>query len=527
MERLTVEMLDGHLKLNLYDLLQLEKRRKYACDFIDCRVWISEGKGAFLENGTVKGMGENYSGEFNVRVIAGNPVRAPGYDGQTFGARDFPQLLSLIASSIETAYRRALASSAEKNRRKEKWGPLGEALWSMELAMPQKGQLMLDSVPATYTIDPRSVSLDAITALLKDVSALIKDRPRIRYQIVAASTTLIREFIVGTFGACIDQTFAITEAPVLLVASEGSVQQEHMDYLAHQRGWEIMETGINEELTQLPPYREFARLFAQELSELCVSPPCPTIRDAIVVTEPHFNTLKVHEIVGHPTELDRILKMETGYAGRSWLFHGFDEHMVGKKVASPLVSAYSDPQLPGFGYYKYDHEGVLGQRVVHIEAGVLRGFMSSAQTAAVFGGESNGHWRASRGDMVPLIRMSNTVFAPGDRNPDDIIREIDRGYLLAGHAIPSIAESRENFRILARRVHEIRDGKIGQLFRDGGIMADSLGYLTSVDAIGNDFRLYPIPNCGKGSPMQVKKLGNGGPTMRARATLIGPSGEAA
>ena len=52
-------------------------------------------------------------------------------------------------------------------------------------------------------------------------------------------------------------------------------------------------------------------------------------------------------------------------------------------------------------------------------------------------------------------------------------------------------------------------------------MADSRDFFMNVDAVGNDFRLYPIPNCGKGQPMQVKKLGNGGPTLRSRAKVTG------
>jgi len=114
-----------------------------------------------------------------------------------------------------------------------------------------------------------------------------------------------------------------------------------------------------------------------------------------------------------------------------------------------------------------------------------------------------------------------STFAAGSRDPADIIREVDHGYYLVGHRIPSIAESRENFRISARKVYEIRHGELGQLYRDGGIAADSRDYLMNVDAVGTDFKLYPIPNCGKGQPMQTKKLGNGGPTMRSRARVTG------
>ena len=92
---------------------------------------------------------------------------------------------------------------------------------------------------------------------------------------------------------------------------------------------------------------------------------------------------------------------------------------------------------------------------------------------------------------------------------------------MVGHRIPSIAESRENFRISARKVYEIDHGRLGRLYRDGGIAADTRDYLMNVDAVGDDFRLYPIPNCGKGQPMQTRKLGNGGPTMRSRARVMG------
>jgi TldD protein len=240
-----------------------------------------------------------------------------------------------------------------------------------------------------------------------------------------------------------------------------------------------------------------------------------------VVTDPHFTALLAHEIIGHPTELDRALKMETGYGGRSWLLRSLDSTQVGKRIASPLVTAFSDPALPGFGHYRYDDEGVPAHRVVHIDRGIFQGFMNSRQTAAIQGGEPNGHWKATDPSLVPLIRMSNTVFAEGDRDPRDIIREIDHGYYLVGHKTPSIAESRENFRISAMKVYEIRHGELGELFRDGGIMADTRAFLIRVDGVGADFRLTPVPNCGKGQPMQTKRVGNGGPTLRSRAILTG------
>src|SRR5207245_557432 len=125
----------------------------------------------------------------------------------------------------------------------------------------------------------------------------------------------------------------------------------------------------------------------------------------------------------------------------------------------PRVTAYSDPALPGYGHYAYDHEGTPARRVTHIDRGVFRGFMNSRQTAAVFGGAPNRHFKATSAALVPVIRMSNTVFDGGDADPARIISDVDRGYYLVGHRIPSIPESRENCRISARQVYAIERGE--------------------------------------------------------------------
>jgi TldD protein len=348
--------------------------------------------------------------------------------------------------------------------------------------------------------------------------------PRLTYSYLGTLTELSRELFASSEGALIDQAFALTQGLAYVVGSTAESSQELYDVVGHQRGWEILTDGIHEPAMELPDFRTFALALGREAVDLATAPPLPsTDRDVVVVTDPHYNTLVAHEIVGHPSELDRGLKMEMAYAGRSWLLGGPDDTQIGRPVASALVSAYSDPSLPGYGHYAYDHDGTPGRRVVHIDRGVFRGFMNSRQTAAIFGDEPNGHYKASEASLVPLIRMSNTVFAPGADDPRRIVGDVEKGYYLVGHRIPSIAESRENFRISARRVYEIRNGELGRLYRDGGITADSRDYLMNVDAVGTDFRLYPIPNCGKGQPMQTKRLGNGGPTMRSRARLTGGS----
>ncbi|MFQ5880277.1 MAG: TldD/PmbA family protein, partial [Dehalococcoidia bacterium] len=374
-----------------------------------------------------------------------------------------------------------------------------------------------------YELDPREVPLADVVKYVREVSQRVQGLdPGVAFNYISAATQLERLLFLSSEGANIDQTWAISLGNCFVVAQGPDGHQELWDASGHQRGWELIAGGLEEEFIQFPSLMDFSLALARDTVTLAGSRPLKaTDKDVVVVSDPHYNALLCHEVVGHPTELDRALKFETGYAGRSWLLKDLRHSQLGQRVGSEQVTAFSDPTIQGFGHYLYDDEGTPARRVYHIDKGIFRGFANSRQTAAILGAEPNGHYKATDASLVPLIRMSNTAFAPGDRDPHDIIREVDHGYYVVGHRIPSIAESRENFRITAMKVYEIRDGQIGELFRDGGLIADTRDFFLNVDAVGNDFRLFAIPNCGKGQPMQTKRMSNGGPTMRSRAKLCG------
>jgi TldD protein len=516
---LGVELVDD-LKRRARELLHDARRRLAHLRYADLRVEIVEARSASAENGAPRAAGETATLGLGVRVLAGQRAVAPGWVGLTLGAADVARLEAVIAEAIERAYRRAATNGEMKADAREKFGSLGASLADTVL---HPVDVREDTVSAVFAVDPRTIDLAVMTRYAREVSQEVAavDR-RVRYNYVGTVTQLSRELFASTEGALIDQSFALTHGYGSVVAVSDATSQRLGDAMGHQRGWETLTDGVAEPLMSFPPFLDFARALARDAVELSEAPPLPTSDgDVVVVTDPHFNTLLGHEIVGHPVELDRAIKMETAYAGRSWLLRDLDDHHVGRRVASPLVTAYSDPALPGYGHYRYDHEGTPGRRVVHIDRGVFRGFMNSRQTAAVFGGEPNGHFKATDAALVPLVRMSTTVFAGGPHDPGALIGDVERGYFLSGHRIPSIAESRENFRISARKVYEIVGGRLGRLYRDGGISADSRDFLVHVDGVGSDFRVYPIPNCGKGQPMQSRKLGNGGPTLRSRARVVG------
>ena len=494
-------------------------RRLSHVRYADIRVELGEGKGAAAENGQSKQSTEDYGFSFGVRVIAGDRAVAAGYAGRQVGAADLPNLAAFLRGSLEQAHARALANARRKADARERFGPLGASLHDIERAPIEVRQ---DDVPAAYEIDPRSVSLDDVTKLAKEVSAALSGIEGVVFNFAAAETTLTRLLFCSSEGADIRQDSAVTLGMAFIVAQGPEATQEIYAYTGAQRGWEVLLRGYRDGYTDQRDLMSFATALGRDAVRLASARPLQgTDRDVVVVTDPHFNALLAHEVIGHPTELDRALKMETGYAGRSWLLRDLDHTQVGQRIGSDVLSAYSDPGLPGFGHYRYDDEGTPARRVQLIEHGIFRGFMNSRETAAITRAEPNGSYKASDASLVPLIRMSNTVIAPGMSDPRAIIRDVEHGYYLEGHRTPGISESRENFRITAQKVYEIRNGELGELFRDGGIQSDTRDFFLSIDAAGADFRLFPIPNCGKGQPMQVKKLGNGGATLRGRAKLTG------
>ncbi len=515
----TVESLD-RLKRLASELVRQARRRLRHCRYVDLRLEIAEFKTATAQNGAGRTSEEDYRFSFGIRVLAGTPRIAPGYYGCRLGQADLPRLPRVLREGLRHAYDRAMANARLKEETRKLFPTLAASLEGLELAPIDVRQ---DTVKAEYGVDPRTIPLHDVMRFTAECSRSVAALgSQIRFNSISTSTGLTRTVYASSEGALIDQSYAETLGSCSVTADNGRAEQSLVDSIGHQGGWEVLTDGTRGDLIRHLDLLTFATGLGRDCLKLVEAPPLKaTDKDVVVVTDPHYNALLVHEIVGHPTELDRALKMETAYAGRSWLLQNLAHSQVGKQIASTMVSAYSDPGLPGCGHYVYDHEGTPAKRVVHIDRGLFTGFMNSRQTAGILGAVPNGSYTAIEASMVPLIRMSNTVFGTGIHDPQQILAEVEHGYYLVGHRTPSIAESRENFSVSAQKVYEIRKGQIGQLYRGGGMTADTKDYLLHVDAVGRDLRVIPIPNCGKGQPMQSKRLGNGGPTMRSRARMTG------
>ncbi len=531
---ISIEELDD-LKDDLA-LLVMREGGKPGVRHVDVRVALDEGFNISTEDVTLKGYQKDFSLNYGIRVIAGpsnvagraspkvggpRTASSNGFIGGSISASDFKRTPLILRNAITVACDRAFAAARRKLVTKARFRHLGKSILP-EVTLARI-PVIRDTINANYEIDPRTVSKAEAEEYVLDVAGDVRKQFReIKNSFIGAFSVLERQLFYSSEGSVIDQASAFSGATVFFTAQSGTkLPADLYHHVGNQLGWEALIRGKNVYAKTL---NGFSAMIADEVVKLSKARPAPTTeKPVVVITDPDFNGLLAHEIIGHPSELDRAMKWETGYAGRSWFLQDFSENMVGKQVASPLLSAFSDPNLKGaYGHYRYDDEGTPASRVYHIKHGIYKEFMNSRETAAIWGSVPNGHYKANSASAIPLIRMSVSAIEAGDSDPARMLKDVERGYYVVGHRIPSISESREHFRLSCRLLYEIRDGKLGELYRDGSISGHSADFFKSIDAVGNDFKIFPIPNCGKGQPMQSKMVGNGGPTMRGRARIVGP-----
>ncbi|MBN2127087.1 MAG: TldD/PmbA family protein [Candidatus Diapherotrites archaeon] len=486
--------------------------------YADARLELSEGKGVSAQNGLIKGAGEDYGLGLGVRVYAKKDgFTAGGMAGLSLNILQLSDLKSILRSLLDVSFKRAKQSISQKKLLSKKYPQLTGSLNENFFAETKAFQ---DKVEFKCRKKPDDLSLEELIKFTENISVNASKINGIASNVFSASTGMERKIFASTENSLIDQSFPLTEAFYFIVA-KGKNMESYYESLGEKLGLEVFD-GVNgfEKNAE-----EFMNYLCNGTVELSNAKAMKRSQNTSVVTDSWFNSLLVHEICGHPVEADRALKREAAWAGRAWWFKGLNENMFGKKVASENITVFSDASLEGYGKFKYDDEGTLAKKSVHIDKGILKEFLNSRETAAILNQPANGGMRATTAEMVPLIRMNNTCFASGKSKAEELIEETRDGFYLIGRKTPSIGETRQNFKITAWKAFRIENGELKELYRMAGMEADSFEYLSSVDLTGNDFRMHNVPNCGKGAPIQVMKLGNGAPSLRGKAIVSGAHGD--
>ena len=349
-------------------------------------------------------------------------------------------------------------------------------------------------------------SVEELIAIGLECSEIILGTPRIIKSIINPRYTINSKYFVSSDGSKIEQNFTDVVADMSAIAHESGTTQS-INITEGGRG------GLEQII-----YKDKIQLKAKEISEKAsqlIFAKSAKEEQATVVMNPDFVSLLTHEILGHPSEADRVLGKEMAWAGGAWW-----KGKIGEKIGSENLNVFDDPTIKGsLGWYYFDDEGVETKKTTLIENGILKKHMQNRETAQIFNTVSTGNMRATNYRFMPLIRMACTCIGNGDRNTDEIIKEVKNGYLISNMKIPSIDMKRYNWSISCQYGHKIENGEITDLLRDVIVMGTAPKFFESIDACGNDFTVRPITNCGKGDPMQPMIMGNGGPTIRGTAIV--------
>jgi len=318
----------------------------------------------------------------------------------------------------------------------------------------------------------------------------------------------IAKLFVNSEGANIKFANTVTWATLKADAKKGALTQFYEQTVGHAGGYEIFDKQDMGKVA-VETGRKATSLLKAEAAKM--------EKDVTVILEPNYVALLAHEILGHPSEADRVLGREAAWAGTTWW-----AGKIGEKIGSKYCTVYDEPTVPKtLGFYRYDDEGVKAERKVLLEKGVLKGHMQSRETAAEFGVKPNAGMRAITFEYIPLIRMSNTFFADGDWKYGEMLEETKHGYLVISMRNPSIDDQRYNWTISAQEGYEIKNGELTTHLRDVQLTSISPKFFKSIDATSKKGEIHPVPGCGKGDPMQSLYVGNGGPYLRGVATILG------
>nr|WP_246505593.1 TldD/PmbA family protein [Coralloluteibacterium stylophorae] len=237
-----------------------------------------------------------------------------------------------------------------------------------------------------------------------------------------------------------------------------------------------------------------------------------------LVLDPSHLWLTIHESVGHPLELDRVLGYEANYAGTS--FATLDKREDGFRYGSDQVTIFADKTQPGsLGAVAYDDEGVKTKRWDLIKDGTLVDYQAIRDQAHILGkDESDGCCYADSWSSVQFQRMANVSLAPGKTplSVADMVKDVENGIYIIGDGSFSIDQQRYNAQFGGQLFYEIKNGEITGMIEDVAYQIRTPEFWGACAAVcdESDYRLSGSFFDGKGQPSQVSAVSHGSSTAR-------------
>jgi TldD protein len=448
------------------------------------------------KNGKIGNASDSRSQGCNVRVLVN-------------GAWGFAATADLSRTAVESASARAVEIAKASAQVKQ----------SDVRLVPEAAAVAEWTTP--YQIDPFTISIEQNLALLQRIDSELRSVPGVTLAEANLNFRREEQWFFSSEGAEIHQTKYTTGAGYVAYAFAGTEIQKRSYPNSFGGQWQNKGYELIDELKLV----ENALRIGEEAVALHGAEQCPQGVFDIILEGSQLG-LQIHESIGHPIELDRVLGMEANFAGTSFLTL---EKLRALKYGSELVNVVADARQehgPGLGTFAFDDEGVAAQCTPIISNGLFTGYLSSRETASLIGLQrSGGTLRAESWNRLPIIRMTNISILPGEKplTLEQLIASTDHAILFQTNRSWSIDDKRYNFQFGTEIGWEIKNGKRMRMLKNPSYSGITTEFWNSMDAIcsRDEWTLWGTPNCGKGQPQQVMGTGHGAAPARFRGVKVG------
>jgi TldD protein len=323
-------------------------------------------------------------------------------------------------------------------------------------------------------------------------------------------------YFASTEGSYIEQENYLVTPTLSVTARVGDVTRtRNYPAPALMGGWEVAEdSGL----------LEAAERVAHEAVELCTAQPLGSPGPRDLVLSPSHAMLTIHEIVGHATELDRIVGFEANYAGTSFIRL---EDLGRLRYGSPLFNITADRTGPGLASTGFDDDGVRTTEWPIVREGVLVGLQTNRETAHLVGEEfSRGCTYGTTWRDYPFLRMPNVHLdagPPGSPTRDELIADVRNGVMIDGRGSYSIDQQRYNGQFGGHVFWEIRNGRVTRMVTDVTYNAITTDFWANLDGItgSDEWEMHGTQGDAKGQPTQSQGVSHGSPWLLVRDIMVG------
>jgi len=345
-----------------------------------------------------------------------------------------------------------------------------------------------------------------INDLLARICEGLKVSDKIVQTNASAGTQEIDIWLVSSSGSNVHQQFSFLTTHFGATAQDGPiVQTRHRNgprAHCYQGGWEYM--------AQDDALWNSVHQVGSQAVELLTAEECPEMATTLVLA-PDQMMLQIHESIGHPLELDRILGDERNYAGGSFVKpKDFGKLQYGSKV----MNVTFDPTITSqFASYGFDDTGAVAEKQFLIRNGRLERGLGSHESQTRLGIPGVACARVTSWNRPPIDRMANINLEPGDTPVEEIIAGIEDGVYMEANRSWSIDDQRYKFQFGCEYAKRIRHGELAETLRNPNYRATTPEFWKSLVKVGNrpSWQAFGTPYCGKGEPNQVIRVGHGAP----------------